>query len=686
LATTSDHTQAGTRRLGAIELAESAVLVDITLVLSLLGWLLPYGAGLFVAATIPVVVLGARHRFRVVVVALFAGAAAGFVLGGNALALNVAELTLLGGFLGLAARRGWGPARTVAVVTGTLWPPLAAGTVGLLALFADLRRLTLDQVRNSWDGLARLVRNLGFVTIADAGDAIVRWGVRHWYILLPAVELVGLAFTTLAARSWSLKVLARVERRRARMPLGSLHDVRPPGPLPVGLDGVDFRYPGALWPALHDVTIDVQPGAFYAVTGPNGAGKSSLTRVLAGAPVERGRVVRPGGAALGGLHGTAVIFQRPESQVLGVRVRDDVVWGLPAAHAREVDVDALLDAVGLDGLADRETSTLSGGQLQRLALAAALARRPALLLSDESTAMVDAPGRLRLLERLRALVSSGTTTVVHVTHRVGEIEPADTVLRVEGGAIRNASVVPPAPEPVVPAPRCEPGHAVVDVRGAGFVYAPRSPWEHRALTDVTTTVRAGETLLVVGANGSGKTTLAWLLAGLLAPTEGEVLFDGVPVDTRVGAVGLGFQHARLQLLRPTVREELAIATGDDVSATRALLRVGLDPALTGNAVDALSGGQQRRVLLARLLAAGSRVLVLDEPFAGLDDDARAALASSLAVLRSEREVALVIVSHDLDDVAPFADRILGLRAGELVIDGSVAALGDAASLIAEDVT
>jgi energy-coupling factor transport system ATP-binding protein len=119
---------------------------------------------------------------------------------------------------------------------------------------------------------------------------------------------------------------------------------------------------------------------------------------------------------------------------------------------------------------------------------------------------------------------------------------------------------------------------------------------------------------------------------------------------------------------------------------RALLRVGLDPDLRSSAIDALSGGQQRRVLLARLLAAGSRVLVLDEPFAGLDDDARVALVSSLAALRAARDVALVIVSHDLEDVAPFADRILGLRAGQLVIDGSVATLDDAASLIAEEAT
>src|SRR5207244_6752162 len=123
---------------------------------------------------------------------------------------------------------------------------------------------------------------------------------------------------------------------------------------------------------------------------------------------------------------TAVVFQRPEMQVLGVRVRDDVGWGLPASTG--VDVDALLDRVGLDSFADRETSTLSGGELQRLAVAAALAREPRLLVSDESTTMLDAAGRRRLTRLLRELAVEDGTTVVHITHHGAEAEGADLVL------------------------------------------------------------------------------------------------------------------------------------------------------------------------------------------------------------------------------------------------------------------
>ena len=118
--------------------------------------------------------------------------------------------------------------------------------------------------------------------------------------------------------------------------------------------------------------------------------------------------------------------------MLGVRVADDLWWGIDPAHP--LDVQALLAAVGLDGFAERETSTLSGGELQRLAIAAALARQPALLISDESTAMLDPEGRRQVMAVLRRLPSEGTT-VVHVTHHLDEAAGADTVVVLQGGRV-----------------------------------------------------------------------------------------------------------------------------------------------------------------------------------------------------------------------------------------------------------
>ena len=118
--------------------------------------------------------------------------------------------------------------------------------------------------------------------------------------------------------------------------------------------------------------------------------------------------------------------------MLGVRVADDLRWGLPVDHP--LDVEALLAAVGLGGFADRETATLSGGELQRLAIAAALARNPALLVSDESTTMVDPAGREEIVALFRRIADDGVT-VVHITHRPEEVAAADLVYVLGSGRV-----------------------------------------------------------------------------------------------------------------------------------------------------------------------------------------------------------------------------------------------------------
>jgi energy-coupling factor transport system ATP-binding protein len=380
-------------------------------------------------------------------------------------------------------------------------------------------------------------------------------------------------------------------------------------------------------------------------------------------------VTRPGPVGLGAIGGTAIVFQRPELQVLGVRVRDDVGWGLTDPSA--VDVGALLDRVGLRSFADRETSTLSGGELQRLAVAAALARRPQLLISDESTAMVDGAGRAQLVSLLRSLVTEDAMTVVHVTHRPAESAAADRVIALEHGRVVP---VPPltvaAPEPpAAVAPRSS--NPLLILRNVGHVYSRRTPWEHRALADVNLRIDRGEALLVVGHNGSGKSTLAWILAGLLEPSEGDARIEGRPLGSVVGQVGVAFQHARLQLLRPTVSAEVSAASGaTSLVVWRSLTDVGFDPRVIGpRRVDELSGGEARRVVLAGALARRPSALVLDEPFAGLDDRARAELGAALIRLRAEQRITLICVSHDRDLPAALVDREIELARGRITYDG-----------------
>jgi energy-coupling factor transport system ATP-binding protein len=335
--------------------------------------------------------------------------------------------------------------------------------------------------------------------------------------------------------------------------------------------------------------------------------------------------------------------------------------------------------VGLAGLVERPTSALSGGQLQRLAIAAAIIRRPALLLSDESTAMVDSAGREGIVALLAELPRRHGITVVHVTHFEVEAQAADRHIVLAGGRIVRDGAPAPAARAAPAAARPEvvaspsPG-PVLDARGLGYVYAPGTPWAHVALRDVSMHVAAGEGVRIEGGNGSGKTTLAWLLAGLLVPTSGSCTLGDRPVHRLPGAVSIAFQHSRLQVQRPTVDAEIASAAAREFAsrdeqilfARRALALVDLDGDVAERPVDALSGGQLKRVALAGILARDPRVLVLDEPFAGLDPDSRDALVGTLVRLREVRGMAIVLITHDLVGADRLCPRVISLRQGVLV--------------------
>jgi energy-coupling factor transport system ATP-binding protein len=191
--------------------------------------------------------------------------------------------------------------------------------------------------------------------------------------------------------------------------------------------------------------------------------------------------------------------------------------------------------------------------------------------------------------------------------------------------------------------------------------------------------------MFAGDNGSGKSTLAWIIAGLLRPTDGTCLLDGVPTHRRRGRVAIAFQHARLQLQRPTVGQDIADAAGLhalpqgahhsgpdpaelDARITFALRSVGLDPGLAARSVEQLSGGQQRRVAIAGLLARNPRVLVLDEPLAGLDAPARLGLAGLLTELRERAGLTLIVVTHDPEPLAEVCPRVVRLDHGRIVED------------------
>ncbi len=698
--------------LRPIELATAAVMAGVSVALTVIGWFLPHLGPVAALAVVPLGVVAHRHRFRALAAAAFAASVVSFLVAGTGTVSNVVECAIVGGLVGTARRRGW-PFAAVLAATALIAPALAAVSVGLLAVFSALRKLTIEQIRNSWDGLRKFGTGLDSAWHSLANllrgvpglGAVVRWigrqipspgggarwadhvvadSLRDWWLSVGLIVVLGTVWFTVLAW-WLLgAVLERLKWIRIADRLAFPPDGGPVGPVPAKLCGVGYRYPGAESDALAGVSLEVGAGEIVALLGDNGSGKSTLARVLAGRPPTAGEVRRPGGAGLGKPGGTAMVMQHPETQILGVRVADDVVWGLHDASG--VDVAGLLHTVGLPGMEDRETSTLSGGELQRLAVAAALARKPRLLISDESTAMVDADGRERLTALLADLPARTGMTVVHVTHRREEVARAGRRFRLAAGRLvdegragadvgtsvhTNEAVSPDrgdgagGGDPLSPA-----AGSRLELRGVHHVYGAGSPWSQPALAGIDLTVEAKEGVLIVGGNGSGKSTLAWIMAGVLRPSRGVVLLGGSPVAGQVGSVGLAFQHARLQLQRATVARDMrAAGASDDQAIGAALSAVGLDMAQIGERrIDQLSGGQQRRVALAGILARRPKVLVLDEPMAGLDEPGQAALVALLADLRLCHGLTIVVISHDLEGMDRVCDRVVRLERGLVVAD------------------
>lgn len=648
------------------------------------GSVLPRAGVVELLAAVPLAVLAQRHRGRSIVAGAAAGSVVAFVVGGVGAGAAVIACAVMGGVVGSVSRRGRGW-RTVLALAFVIGPASGAAADLVLWVFSAARELAFGALRSAVAGAAGVLDTVPVVrALADPAGRAVDVVLDSWplWVFLGVAAFMPVGMLTV----W--KVLAMVLSRVNWVSVDDALDggdpapSAAPGPLPLELRAVRYRYPGAAADALNGISLQLGEREFVVVTGANGSGKSTLVRVLAGGEPTAGRVLRPGAPGLGAVGGTALVMQRPEAQVLGMTVDEDLGWGLPPGFVP--DKAGVLAAVGLAGMHERATSTLSGGQLQRLAIAAALVRRPALLISDESTAMVDAEGRESLLELLAGLPRKFPVTVLHVTHSGVESARADRVIHLAGGRTAPAgpTIRVPVSEPRTPAPERLHGSAaeagpsaqppVLELCDVSHTYAPGTPWAHEALRPLSFALHEGEGLLITGKNGSGKSTLAWILAGLLRPERGVCTLDGRAVQDQPGSVALAFQHSRLQVQRPTVALDILAAAGrrvrrgvgvtvdDEAFVAAALNTVGLPVGLATRSIEALSGGQLRRVALAGLIAAQPRVLVLDEPLAGLDPMSRRQLGETLALLRARDGLSLVVISHDLEGLEAACPRGLVL--------------------------
>lgn len=226
---------------------------------------------------------------------------------------------------------------------------------------------------------------------------------------------------------------------------------------------------------------------------------------------------------------------------------------------------------------------------------------------------------------------------------------------------------------------------ILEVRNLDYIYSAGTPFEHKALDHISFGVEPGEFVGIIGHTGSGKSTLMQQMNGLLKPTSGQVLLDGVDIwsDKKLTRqarfrVGLVFQYPEYQLFEETVYRDIAFGPKNmgldekevDRRVREAAGFVGLTEAQLEVSPFDLSGGQKRRVAIAGVIAMEPEVLILDEPTAGLDPVGRAEILGNIEAYRQAKNATIMMVSHSMEDVARLTDRLLVMNGSKLAMDGT----------------
>lgn len=228
----------------------------------------------------------------------------------------------------------------------------------------------------------------------------------------------------------------------------------------------------------------------------------------------------------------------------------------------------------------------------------------------------------------------------------------------------------------------------IKIENLTHIYMQKTPFQKVALNKVNLQINEGEFITLIGHTGSGKSTLIQHLNGLLKPSEGTIIVDGVNI-TEKGVklsdirkkVGLVFQYPEYQLFEETIEKDIEfgprnLGLGEDEIHKRvikAMEMVGLDyETYKDKSPFELSGGQKRRVAIAGVVAMEPKVLILDEPTAGLDPKGRDEILGQIKKLHKEYNMTIILVSHSMEDVAKIADRVIVMNSGKVILDGSPA--------------
>ena len=466
----------------------------------------------------------------------------------------------------------------------------------------------------------------------------------------------------------------------------------------ITLDRITYSYPGQP-PVISDLSLSISTGESICIMGANGCGKSTLARIIAGLTAPQSGTVRievPDHTvpSLNEMiqRPVGILFQNPDNQMVAVTVDKEIAFALENAnvsmpHMARMVADTL-ELFGISHLRHRMTTELSGGEKQRVALAAVMVSRPPVIVLDEPDSYLDEAGKRLLTDALARMHADDShlieiritqypqvakqykrLVVMHEGGIVADSDPNRILADHEscqqvGLRYRNETVVTDS-VPLAKKRYCP--TSSIRLNGVSFGYHKKSP----IITNLSLEWRRGETIGLVGPSGSGKSTLGALVCGLLKPTEGKIEFladsGAIIASASPGTVIGAFQQPERQFFVATCAEEVAFGptnlgvtlTDDETAAYLNLVGLDAERFLKRDPFS-LSMGEKRRLAFAAILSMSPAYVVFDEPTCGLDPEG-VGRYMRLSKALHEQKVGQIIISHDGDLIKGLCDRVVYLR-------------------------
>lgn len=466
----------------------------------------------------------------------------------------------------------------------------------------------------------------------------------------------------------------------------------------VSLQKVRFSYDGGKTWILDGIDLEIAYGQRIAIIGKNGSGKSTLAKIIAGLSSPDSGIVTLCGikvfeannvdskAYQKARESIGALFQSPEDQIVTTVVEDDVAFGLENLCASKEfmkqNISNALRAVNMENHRFSDPSNMSGGQQQRVAIASSIATKSKLLVLDEPTSMLDSCAKEDVNKLFNKLQTSGTT-IVQVTHKISECKNADRILMLENGKLRDVSLLEldeffTEKSPAVIGSKsmtenAKKSNTAIEISNLNVSYTnSQTP----IIRDYSLSVKSGEIVAIMGKNGCGKSTLAKAICALIKYDSGSICVNGIKISEKTSKsqmreirknIGYVMQLPEQQLFAQTVFEDVAYGPKNfglegcelDSRVLNTLKSLHIEH-LAQKSPFELSGGQQRLAAIAGVLACNPKILVLDEPTAGLDFEYAKIVLKILSDLHN-KGITIIVITHDLNEAKSLGARIVTLE-------------------------